>query len=307
VLLPDSRAQQGIVEVYLPEITIHEVESLNQAAECLHKYGAEAKVLAGGTDLFVDLKTARIRAGRLISLQRLTFLRGIEEAADGLAIGALTTISQVNRSSLVRQRFRPLIDATSKMAAPQVRNAATVGGNIASAVPCADLPPIMTAMNASVCVWSDGRERSEPLESFIINVRETKLKVGEILTSVRVPRQPDGFGAAYARFALRDGNAIAVASVAASLLVDEHDVIRAARVVLGAVAPMPVLVTSAETALVGCAPSDELWALAAHEAENAARPICDVRGSADFRRRIVAVMTRRALAAALVRAREREA
>lgn len=293
--------------MYLPEITLHEAETLDQAAELLNRYGNEARLFAGGTDLFVDLKTGRVGAGHLVSLQRIGSLRGIEEAADGLRIGALTTVSQLNRSKVVRQRYRPIVDASSRMAAPQVRNAATVGGNIASAVPCADLPPILTAMNASVTVWSKGQERSEPLESFITNVRETRLGPGDVLTSVFVPSQPRHFGAAYERFSLRDGNAIAVASVAASLQLDENDVIRAARIVLGAVAPMPVLATSAANVLIGGAPSDELWDRAAREAEQAARPICDVRGTDDFRRRIVAVMARRALAAALVRAREREA
>jgi len=292
--------------VYLPEITLHEAETLDQASELLKQYGNEARLLAGGTDLFVDLKTGRVGAGHLVSLQRIGSLRGIEEAAGGLRVGALTTVSQLNRSKVVRQRYRPIVDASSRMAAPQVRNAATVGGNIASAVPCADLPPILTAMNASVAVWSAGQERSEPLESFITNVRETRLGPGDVLTSVFVPSQPVHFGAAYARFALRDGNAISVAGVAASLQLDEGGVIRAARIVLGAVAPMPVLVTLAASALEGSAPSDELWNVAAREASAAAKPICDVRGSGDFRREIVAVMTRRALTTALHRARRDE-
>lgn len=290
--------------MYLPDITLHDAETLEQAAELVKRHGSDARLLAGGTDIFVDLKTKRVGAGHLVSLQRISSLRGIEETADGLRVGALTTVSQLNRSAVVHRKFRPLIDATSKMAATQIRNAATVGGNIASAVPCADLPPILTAMNASIVVWSDGRERIAPLESFIINVRETILQPGEVLTAVLVPYQPERFGAAYARFGLREGNAIAVAGVAAGLQLDAECTIQGARIVLGAVAPMPVLVTSAASAITGRRGEDETWELAAREAAEAARPICDVRGSADFRKEIVAVMAKRALAEAYRRATE---
>lgn len=292
--------------MYVPEFSLYDAESLEAASEFIKRHGSKARLLAGGTDLFVDLKTKRVHVDHLISIQRIATLHGIEDSPRGLRIGALTTISQLNRAEVVRSKFRPLIDATSQMAAPQVRNAATVGGNIASAVPCADLPPILTAMNASVTVWSDGHERSAPLESFIVNVRETRLQLGEILTAVFVPHQPARFGAAYARFALRDGNAIAVASVAASLRLDADDKIQESRLVLGAVSPVPVFVSSAASAIKGCRPGEEAWELAAGHAAAAARPICDVRGSADYRREIVVVLTKRALWNAYRRALERE-
>ncbi|MCH7926287.1 MAG: xanthine dehydrogenase family protein subunit M [Planctomycetes bacterium] len=288
--------------MHLPNITLHDVDTLEQAADLATRLGPGSRFLAGGTDLLVDLKTGRVEATHLVSLNRIASLRKIEEDADGLRIGALTTITQLDREGVVRTHYEAICDATSQMAAPQIRNVATVGGNIMSAVPCADLPPILTAMNASVVVWSKSGERTIPLESFFVGVRATKLECGEVLTAVLVPEQPARFGAAYARFALREGNAIAVASVAAGLQMATDDTIRSARIVLGAVSPTPVLVESAGRLLAGRTANDESWEIAAREAIAASHPISDVRASAEFRREIVGIMAKRALRDALRRA-----
>jgi carbon-monoxide dehydrogenase medium subunit len=160
------------------------------------------------------------------------------------------------------------------------------------------------AMNASVVLWSAGGEREVPLDSFFIGPRQTVLRDGEVLTTIVVPSFPPRFGAAYARFQLRDGNAIAVVSVAAGLLLGEEGNVRDARIVLGAVAPIPKLVDAAGAVLVGKPPGDEAFGAAADAAMAAAEPISDVRGSAEFRRELVGVLTRRALATALERAQE---
>jgi len=190
------------------------------------------------------------------------------------------------------------------MAAPQIRNVATVGGNIASAVPCADLPPILMCMNASCVLWSRQGERTVPLESFFRDVRQTELRRGEVLTAVHVPHPPDDFGAAYTRFALRDGNAIAVAGVAASLRFDGNGWVLGARLALAAVSPIPKLVLEADEVLAGRPLDDEALAEAAAAAMRAANPISDVRGSAEFRREVVGVLARRALVLAARRAKE---
>ncbi|MFH1749219.1 MAG: xanthine dehydrogenase family protein subunit M [Planctomycetota bacterium] len=290
--------------VYVPDIELHETTTLEETAAALSRYGPRARLLAGGTDLLVDLKTGRVGFDHLVSIKRVAALRGLSESDAGLRIGALTTVTQLNRSPIIRQRFAPLLDATSRMAAPQIRNVATVGGNIASAVPCADLPPILTAMNASVVLWSPTGERTVSLEEFFVGARQTVRRDDEVLTAVLVPVQPPGFGAAYARFQLRDGNAIAVASVAASLLLDGDNTAQQARIVLGAVAPIPKLVAAAGNELVGQPPDDDAFRRAAQLAMRAAEPISDVRGSADFRRELVGVLTRRALTTAHQRARE---
>jgi carbon-monoxide dehydrogenase medium subunit len=290
--------------VFIPKVELHEPVSLEEAGDAMEGLAPDARLLAGGTDLLVDLKTGRVRAGHLVSLHRIGALRGISEANGGLHVGALTTITQLDRSRPLRTRFVALREATSRMAAPQIRNAATVGGNIACAVPCADLPPVLTAMKASVALWSHKGRRQVPLESFYAGARQTVRHDNEVLTAVEIPKPSPGFGAAYARFALRDGNAIAVASVAAGLWLDRSGAVREARIVLGAVAPVPKLVEAAGAELVGRAPDEGAFARAADIGRTAAEPISDVRGSADFRRQIVGVLTRRALRAALHRAKE---
>jgi carbon-monoxide dehydrogenase medium subunit len=288
--------------VYVPDIELHETTTLEEAADALARYGARARLLAGGTDLLVDLKTGRARYDHLVSLRRIDALRGISGNGGGLRIGALTTITRLARSPVVQERFAALLDAACQMAFVQIRNLATVGGNIAAAVPCADLPPILTAMSASVRFWSRRGERDVPLEAFFAGPRRTVLQADEVLTTVLVPQPPPGFGAAYARFQLRDGNAIAVAAVAAGLLLDEGGRVRDLRIVLGAVAPIPKLVDLAGAGLVGQPPDEDVFRAAADSAMSAAEPISDVRGSAEFRRELVGVLTRRAMRTAWERA-----
>lgn len=290
--------------MYVPDIDLHECVTLEEASSLMLQYAPQARFLAGGTDLLVDLKTGRIATTHLVSLNRIESLRGISATDNGLRLGALTSITELNRSLLVRQRFAPLLDASRRMAAPPIRNVATVGGNIMSAVPCADLPPILMAMHATVEMWSPECVRSSPLDAFFAGPRRTLLQEGEILIAVIVPKPPSGFGAAYERFGLREGNAIPVASVAASLQLDGLGTITEARLVLGAVAPIPKMVPDAAESLVGRPADEDAFKKAARIAREAAQPISDVRGTAQFRRDLVEVLARRALLKARERTRE---
>jgi carbon-monoxide dehydrogenase medium subunit len=288
--------------VYVPEVELHEAETLSEAVALLDRYAPDARLLAGGTDVLVDLKTARITTSHLVSIQAIGELRGIVDTAAGLEIGAMTTLSELDRAPEVARNYPVIRDATSRMAALQIRNSATVGGNLAGAVPCADLPPVLLVSNASVVLWSPAGRREVPLRDLYVGPRETVLRRDEVLEKVLVPVPDRGHGRAYARFALRDGNAIAVAAVAAGLLLDDNGTVREARVALGAVAPTPRLVEAAAKALTGQAPDDAAMAEAARAAAEAAEPISDVRGSADYRRRLVGTLTRRAIATARQRA-----
>lgn len=295
--------------MHLPDLELHECDSLLQAAALLTQHGPAARVLAGGTDLLVDLKTGRTRVTHLVSVKRVAALRGITlESDDGpggfLRIGAATTLEELDASPLVRRHFPPLREATREMATVQVRNLATVGGNLASAVPCADLPPILIVLGAAVELWSPDGTRTVALERFFVGPRQTAMRPRELLLAVRVPMLRRGFGAAYARFALRSGNAIAVASVAAGLALDADDTISSAGLVLGAVAPTPAVATPAAAALIGRPADDGAIEQAAAAARRCALPISDIRGSAEYRRELVEVLARRALVAAAQRARE---
>lgn len=285
--------------MHIPAVEVHQAVSLEEAGSLLKRYAPDVRLLAGGTDVLVDLKTARYRVGHLVCLAGVDKLRGVARNADGsLRIGALTTINELDRSPLVAAKYAAIRDATSQMATPQVRNAATVGGNVAGAVPCADLPPILIAMNASAVVWSGRGERSIPLEELIVGPRATQLHEDELLAAIDVPAPGERFGAAYARFALREANAIAVAGVAASLALDSDGVVKSARIALCAVAPTPKLVKMAGEQLIGRPLSAGSTEKAAAAAMAAAEPITDLRGSAAYRRELIGILTRRAIASA---------
>lgn len=285
----------------LSDATFHEPASTAEAADLMAQFGAGACLLAGGTDVLVDVKRGRFRAAHVVSLNRIAALRGIVSREDGIHIGALTTINQLADCPIVRERFSVVLDATSKMAGPQVRNMATAGGNLCNANRCADLPPVFMIMGGRVVLWSRAGERSLPLESFFLDQQQTAIKHGEILTEIVIPYPPQGLGAAFMRVGLRESNAIAVAGSAASLVLDEAGIVRQARIALSAVAPTPRLIEGAAVLLAGRPLDERSLTRAAAAAVEASDAITDIRAQADYRRVLVGSLTR----AALVKARER--
>ena len=286
----------------LSEAEFHEASTLEQAAELMACCGDQARFLAGGTSLVVDLKTDRYRVGHVISINRIAALRGISPADGGVRIGALTTLNQVATSAVIRERFPALVEAAREMASPQIRNLGTVGGNIVGAVPCADLPPVLTVMHATVSLWSSKGQRAMPIETFFVGPRQTVRRDDEILTEVFVPDPQARFGAAYARFGLREANSVAVAGVAAGVVLREDGKVGAARICLNAVASTPKMVAAAESLLVGKVLDEAALDRAAEAAVETSQPISDLRGTADYRRHLVGIMTRRALVSAHKRA-----
>jgi CO/xanthine dehydrogenase FAD-binding subunit len=285
----------------LSDAEFHEASTLGEALDLMARFGTEACLLAGGTDVLVDVKRGRFRAAHVVSLSRIASLRGVVSEDDGIRIGALTNINQLADSAVINERFSAILDATRKMAGPQVRNMATVGGNLCNANRCADLPPIFMAMNAHVILWSRAGQRDLPLDAFFVDEKLTAIRTGEVLTEILIPYPPKGFGAAFARFSLRGSNAIAVAGVAAGLVLDANGIVRRARLGLSAAAPMPILMEVPAALLVGH-PLDEVsLARAAAAAVEASHPISDIRGQADFRQALVGSLTR----TALVKARKR--
>jgi carbon-monoxide dehydrogenase medium subunit len=270
----------------------------------LAQYAPEVHLLAGGTDLLVDLKTGRRSIKHVVSVNGIGDLRGISADEKGLRIGALVTPNELGESDLVGGPYAALTDATRELAAPQIRNMATIGGNIAGAIPSADMPPILIVMNASVTLWSSQGERAVPVASVFTGPRQTSIAPDEILTSIRIPAPPKGSGAAFARFAHRQANSCAVAGVAAGVQLGADGNIGDARVAMSAVAPTPKVVDGITDALAGKAVADGAFDEAAALAGKAAIPITDIRGTADFRSQIVAVLTKRALTSACQRARE---
>lgn len=283
------------------DFAFHQPATLSEACELARRYGPDARFLAGGTELLPDLKQQRDTAQHVIELRLIPGLRDIREEGQFLHIGAAASLSEIAESPAVRKVYPALSDAILTMAAVQIRNRGTLGGNFCGAVPSADTPPICIAGEAKVHLVGVDGERTLPAEEFFVGPRETILRPGELLVGVVIPAQPKDSGAGYRRFALRRATALAVAGVAARVDLSGAKICRA-RVVLGAVAPVPLLAVACGEALVGERPSGDLFARAAEIAAAEARPITDLRGSAEFRRELVKILTLRALREATARA-----
>ncbi len=284
----------------LSGIRLHRPRSVSEAVRLLGELD-DVRLLAGGTDLLVDIKQGLIRVKNLISLQEIEELRGIKEEQGRIRIGAMVTPDGLKSSGCINHYIPALADAARSMASAQIRSLATVGGNIASAVPSADLPPLLMAANASV-ILNCGSPREVSLSQFFTGPRITVCGAGEVLTSVYLPLPPPETGFSYKKLTLREANALAVVGVACRITLGGEK-IKDAAIVLGAVAPTPILADKASNFLRGKKPSATLFPKAAAIAKEEGKPISDVRSSAWYRKELIQVLTRRALDEALSRAR----
>ena len=280
-------------------------ESLEEAVAILRERGDGGKLLAGGTDLVMQMKEAGLHPSYVVSLRRLHELRGIAfDERQGLRIGAMTTMAEIEQHPVVQRRYPVLVDGARILGSIQTRNVATLGGNVCNAAPSADTAPPLLVLAARVDIVGPGGRRQVPLEQFFTGPGQTVLGRDEILVGLAIPTPAPRTGAYYERHTPRAEMDIAVVGVAALMALEpERDVIREARIALGAVAPTPVRAPEAEASLAGQEPSEEAFGRAAELAVNAARPISDVRGSAAFRRHLVRVITARCLRRAVERAR----
>ncbi len=287
----------------LPPFEYHAPTSITEALECLSQYGDQAKVYAGGTDLLVSMKKREALPKHLVNLKGIEDLKGITfERKEGLRIGSLTTIGDIERSRIIREKYRILWDAVDVMAAPQVRNLGTVGGNLCSAVPSADTAPPLIALGATVRLLGVKGERSLPVEALFKGPGESDLKADEILLEVLVPVPPENSGGAYFKCMRRNAMDLALVGAAVFLQLNEdRSRCGEARIALGAVAPTPVRAPEAERVLVGNKITEEVAAKAGDTASQEARPISDLRSSEEYRRTMVGVLTKRATLEALGR------
>ncbi len=269
----------------------------NHAVALLAQHtGVKVKVLAGGTDLLADLKFSPHSPDVIVDISRARDLKDIALTEHGLSIGALVTHSQIMRSPVIREMFPALVDAAHSIGAVQTRNLGTLGGNLVTGVPSMDSGPTLVALDAQVTIVGTSGRRKVPLVEFFLGPRKTVLKHDELLAEIVIPKQNLGKPAHFLKFGLRKGQALALVNVAASLWVDwdKHTFI-APSVALGAVAPRIIRAPQAEAYLEGRAITPEAMAEAGHIASTEARPITDFRASAEYRRELVAVLTKRAL------------
>ncbi len=281
-----------------------EAQSLGEATAFLEEHGAQAAALAGGTDLLLRLKRRLFRPRYVVNIKAIPGLNHLaSQDGQGLRLGALTTIRTLETSPLVRGQYSMLAQAAGTVGSVQVRNLATVGGNLCNAAPSADTAPALIALGATATMVGPRGERSLPLADFFTGPGTTALGNGELLTELQLPPPPPHSAGVYLKLSPRRAMDIAVVGVAARVALEgRQGPCRDCRIVLGAVAPTPLRALEAEAILRGREITPELAQRAAQETAAASRPITDVRGSAEYRREMVAVLTRRAIMAALEQA-----
>lgn len=288
--------------MHLPEFDFVEPRSVGEACALLAEDPACSAVFAGGTDVLVNLKEGLVAYRRLVSLRRIDELARVEcSESVGLIIGAMATVNQVARHEGVRRLYPGVVDAALSLAAEQVRNLATVGGNLCSAVPSADTAPVLLALAARARIVSRDGERVLPLAELFTGPRKTVLRPADVLVAVEVPPAAPSTGSASLRQGGRESLSLPLAIAAATVTI-ERGVCRQARIALGAVAPTPILVPSAAACLEGTTLDDESLHEAGEAACREARPIDDLRASRAYRLELVKVLTRRVVARAAERA-----
>jgi carbon-monoxide dehydrogenase medium subunit len=278
-------------------------KDVGHAVALLGEHGAGAKLLAGGTDLLVELKFATHGPEIIVDVSRVDELKNITVIDEGLRIGALVTHAELMRSRIIRDMFPALADAAHSIGAVQTRNLGTLGGNLMTCVPSMDSGPTLMALDARVTYVSRRGHSQAPLADLFVAPRKTSLAPDELLTAIIIPKANLGKPVAFQKFGLRKGQALALVNAAAAFWVDrDKNSFVQPRIALGAVAPTVIRATRAEAFLEGKTISDEAMAEAGRIAASEAKPISDFRASADYRRELIAVLTKRALESAYARA-----
>jgi len=274
----------------------HFAANAGEAVRLLAELGAGARLVAGGTDLLVQLRDAPGLTPALIDVSRASDLTDIALVADGksLRVGAAATYAEILQSDLVWEKAPLLAQAAAQIGSVQIRARGTLGGNLGTATPAGDSLPALLALDARLHLLGSEGARVLPIEEFFLGVRRTALQPREIVIGVEVPAHPARRGG-FAKFGLRRSQAISVVSVAAAVQTDGDGRVTLAWMALGAVAPTPRRAPEAEEALVGVRLGPQAIETAAQAAAEAAQPIDDIRGSAAYRREIVRVLARRAL------------
>ena len=291
-----SSAQAIASELFRP-VEYHRPSTVTEAVLLVKRSGAIP--MCGGTDVLVE-QNPTVR--ELVDLSRLP-LSYIRRMGNGILIGATTRISQIERSSMLnRPPFDIIRDAVKDFGTIQIRNMATIGGNVCNGIPSADTPPPLIALDTVVKVEGVNGSRKLPLEQMYRHVRKLSLKRGEILTELRIPMPPSRTAAAYVRLSRSEVD-IALASAAVRISLDRRDRVTANRIVLGAVAPIPLRARKSEDYLLGRVLDQQTLTECSHLASEESRPIDDVRATAQYRREMITVLVERAIRRAVSKLR----
>lgn len=277
-------------------------ESVEKACQLLADDASHARLLAGGTDLLVQIKTDVLDPSLLIDIKNIQELREIRTDFGGFRIGAAVTGAELKEHEGLRAAWPGIVEAANLIGSTQVQGRATLGGNLCNGSPAADSVPALIVAGAKVVIAGPNGRRELPVEDVMIGVRKLALAKGELIVSFIVPARPKHGGDAYLRFIPRTEMDIAVVGCGVSLQLDAAGICIAARLALGAVAERPLLVGDAAKALIGSKLDAKSVDAAAAAASAACRPIDDKRGTKEFRIKVAAVLARRTIQIALDRA-----
>jgi carbon-monoxide dehydrogenase medium subunit len=276
-------------------------KTIPEAVALLQQHGDDAKILSGGQSLIPMMKLRLARPGFLVDINSIAGLAYIKEEGGFLKIGGLTREAELEASSVVRQKYPLLMDTAAVIADPQVRNLATVGGNLAHGDPANDHPATMMALGAQIVATGAKGERVIPIEDFFVTLFTTALKHDEILTEIRIPVPPPKSGGAYLKLERKVGD-FATAAAAVQLTLDGGGAVQKVGIGLTNVGPTPIKARKAEDFLKGKKPDAATLVQAAQLASDDSQPSSDLRGPAEYKKGLVKELTRRALSRAVERA-----
>jgi carbon-monoxide dehydrogenase medium subunit len=275
---------------------MYQPTSVQEASRLLKENGPGGRFLAGGTDLVIAMKEKGLAPKYVVDLKRIPGLTGIREnSAGSTTIGALTTMREIETSPLIKRRFPFLAQSAAEVGSIQIRNRATVGGNMANATPSADVAPSLIALNAIARIIGANGERTAALEEFFRGPGQTVMTVDEILTEITIPKTLSRLVGEYIKFSPREMMDLAYVGVAVAYTLGEQERCEGVRIVLGAVAPTPIRARRAEAVIEDQVLTEALAEKAGEIAAEESKPISDVRSSADYRRAMVGIITKRAL------------
>jgi carbon-monoxide dehydrogenase medium subunit len=274
--------------------------SVDEALRLLDKHGDAGKLLAGGHSLIPAMKLRLMSPGTLIDLGTIPGLRGIRVDERSLVIGSLTVHADVASSDLIREHLPGLADAASVIGDMQVRNRGTIGGSVAHADPAADFPVVLTALNASLVVQSSTGNRTIAVDEFFTDFYTTAMAANEILTEIRVPIPPSGSGTAYAKLPHPASGYVVVS--AGALITQSSGSCVSARLAIGGLGSGPIHAVATEIELKGKSLTPQVINAAAAKAAENTDPTEDSYASAEYKRHVATVYTRKAIEAAVARA-----
>jgi len=277
------------------QIDVLSPQTIDEALTLLHQHQNTIRIIAGGSDIIIQLRDGAVKTEKLLNILALKDLRFIEEKDNRIHIGAVTTYSEIIRSEQIKKHAWILLQAAKQIGATQLQNTATIGGNLGNASPAGDTLPPLYALGTIVVTRNRSARREIPVEKFFIGYRKIDLKPDELIEEIYFDRLTRNDAGSYLKLGLRKANAISVVDVAVVLRGKRGNSYRDVKVALGAVAPTIVRARACEQALTGKRLTEKSLREAARLSLEDASPITDIRGSAEYRRRVLGSLVYQAL------------